>query len=179
MHVGLSHILFVFAVPILTQSQHEDYFTWAIDCKRPCIILNHSCTISEAGNDFLCLCHESTGVCLQQATPELVCLRPGEIAVGGEGIWEKFKAKYHPDVTTAIPPVRPETKCRCLPWLIASATLSLLGLSVCSVKMLISLHGRKRAQRQGGHRRLSDGSPEPTGENGSPYRPTTTDIPEP
>lgn len=138
-----------------------------------------SCTISQTVDDFTCLCMKDVGLCLQQADPYKVCLRPTARAVGGEQIWELYKQKYHPDVTTAPASVDPITKCKCTVWAVASAAMTALSVGILLVTLVRRVWKARRTRRQGGSERLREPTPDLRGDLDNPYQPTTQDLRDP
>lgn len=85
------------------QSQEHNYFQYD-DCPQECTSQIISCSITEITTDsdvdFLRICVTSTMACEQLSSSDDVCLRPNDAPIGGKSIWQRFKNKYHPTVTT-------------------------------------------------------------------------------
>ena len=77
-----------------------DFFMYS-DCDQPCITANISCLIQEISKIyFTCECIESPIMCELHAKSSVVCLRPGNPAIGGEAIYNDWKRYHNGSLTT-------------------------------------------------------------------------------
>ena len=125
----------VFAALLNSVSVTAAFFTYD-DCDETCKKEFVSCTISEETKRyFLCHCIKSELACELQATPVVVCLRPGGAPpLGGAKIWNDFENR-NASTTTVRPQPQPQPAVRKI-WrnlltscAVMTALFALIGLS--------------------------------------------------
>lgn len=92
----------------------DAYFSYD-DCNPDCIHYKACCTIQEiTPNYFPSLCTDTQEICENLASPEVVCIRPDDVPLGGSELWpryDEYKQKHHhPPSTTARPSMKPDCK---------------------------------------------------------------------
>ena len=134
-------------------SRSDAYFSYE-DCNPDCIHYKACCTIQEITPDYFpSRCTDTEETCREVASPQVVCIRPDDIPLGGSEIWPKddeWKHKHHHPSTTAKPTSKPTDKPDIVPncknWKLTTVIIvSVIALATIQ-KMLAYLIGYFRTR---------------------------------